>query len=303
MIGFRARQIFMAVIVLGLMAGCTAEKHKRDFSFVFMTDIHVEPERHAEEGLSQAIRKVNDLDPDFVVTGGDLVFDALGQNYGRADSLFAIYNKLSKDFRMPVYNTIGNHEIFGLYEKSGVSPDHPEYGRKMALNRLNLDKTYRSFDRDGWHFMLLDGIGFTPDRHYYGHIDSLQMTWIREDLKTVDAATPIAVSTHIPVMSLMAQADKGGLASLSSYDALDNGAELMNLFEGHNLRLVLQGHLHVVEEMVWKNTTFITGGAVSASWWRGPNDGFPEGFVVINADRDGQFDWHYESYGWDAKAK
>ena len=62
---------------------------------------------------------------------------------------------------MPVYNTLGNHEVFGLYEKSGISPEHPEYGKQMYKNKLGDGKTYFSFDHIGWHFIILDGIGFT----------------------------------------------------------------------------------------------------------------------------------------------
>ena len=56
------------------------------FSFVFCTDIHVEPERNAVQGFTQAIDTINKLQPAFVITGGDLIMDALGQSYERADS-------------------------------------------------------------------------------------------------------------------------------------------------------------------------------------------------------------------------
>jgi len=38
---------------------------------VFMTDVHVAPERHATEGFLQAIDTINKLAPDFVISGGD----------------------------------------------------------------------------------------------------------------------------------------------------------------------------------------------------------------------------------------
>jgi len=57
---------------------------------------------------------------------------------------------------------------------------------------------------------------------------------------------------------------------------------------------VLQGHLHVIEEIVWKGTHFITGGAVSGAWWGGPFEGFPEGFVVVDIKGD-EFDWYYKT--------
>ena len=104
--------------------------------------------------------------------------DALGQTFARADSLYALYQETSALFQMPVYNTMGNHEIFGLYEDSGVDPSHPEFYKKMYENRLG-DRFY-SFDHQGWHFMVLDSIGRRVDREYIGFIDGQQMEWIAD---------------------------------------------------------------------------------------------------------------------------
>ena len=270
------------------------------FEFVFMTDIHLQPERRGTEGFATAIETVNELNPDFVLTGGDLIMDALGVSYARADSLFEMYLNLSQNFQMPVYNTIGNHEVFGLYEKSGISPQHEQYGKVMYLDRMDYEMPYYSFDHQGWHFMVLDGIGFTPERRYYGHIDSLQMQWIQNDLATVDPRIPIVVSTHIPLVSVYGQMVKGANYGMSQGEVVTNAKDVLQLFENHNLKLVLQGHLHEVEEIIYKGTHFITAGAVSGEWWKGPRDGFPEGFALIKTQGD-EFTWSYETFGWDAE--
>jgi len=81
-------------IIIGILAvsivlsGCKKKSKDESFSFVFMTDIHLTPERNAVPGLMQAITVVNDLHPDFIITGGDLIMDALGQKYSTADSLY-----------------------------------------------------------------------------------------------------------------------------------------------------------------------------------------------------------------------
>ena len=121
-----------------------------------MTDIHLKPELRAPEGFQMAIDKVNELNPDFVITGGDLVDDALKASYGRADTLYKLYKEMTKGFNMPVYNTMGNHEIYGYSCNREVDPEHPEYGEKMFEKRIG--KRYYSFDHKGWHFMILDGI-------------------------------------------------------------------------------------------------------------------------------------------------
>ena len=139
------------------------------FSFVFITDIHLTEEYNAVEGFSRAIDTINKLAPDFVLTGGDNIMDALAQTYEKSDSAFQLFSSTIKKLNMPVYSTIGNHDIFGLYPKSGVDPSHPEYGKNFYEKRIA--KRYYSFDHKNWHFVVLDGIGFTDDRHYFGHVD------------------------------------------------------------------------------------------------------------------------------------
>ena len=78
---------------------------------------------------------------------------------------------------------------------------------------------------------------------------------------------------------------------------IESKEQVLDAFRGYNLKLVLQGHLHVVEEIIFRGVHFITGGAVCGAWWKGPRDGFPEGFVVVDVDKD-VFSWRYETFGW-----
>jgi len=297
----QVRNLFILLLpFIFVFQGCQFKSADNSYRFVFMTDIHVQPERKAEQGLRQAIAKVNGLNPEFVITGGDLIMDALGQSYERSTQLYDLYDEICKDFKMPVYNTIGNHEVFGLYKESGINPDHSEYGKEMYKKRLGDKKTYFSFDHKGWHFILLDGVGFTPERRYTADIDSLQMVWIANDLKAVSKETPIVISTHIPFISAAGQIRSGGNASNGKSTAVGNSHKVLSLFENHNLRIVLQGHLHIVEEYIFKDIHFITGGAVSGSWWLGARAGFPEGFAVIDIQNEKDFTWQYQTYGWEA---
>lgn len=268
---------------------------EESFSFVFCTDIHVQPERNAVQGFTQAIDTINKLKPAFVLTGGDLIMDALGQTYGRADSLYNLYHEVSKKFQVPVYNTIGNHEIYGIYKKSGADPTHPEYGEKMYENRLG--KSYYSFEHKGWKFIVINSIEDTRKNKYVGLVDEEQIEWIKKELTLTDPKTPIVISTHIPLMTIFAQKYEGSTAPNDSALVVVNSKEVLDLFKGHNLKLVLQGHLHTVEDIYVDGVHFITGGAISAGWWKGPNLGFEEGFMLISVKGD-EFDWKYIDYGW-----
>ena len=93
----------------------------------------------------------------------------------------------------------------------------------------------------------------------------------------------------------------GPTAANGNGSVITNALDVMDILKENNLKLVLQGHLHEVEEIKFRNTSFVTGGAVSGSWWRGPRDGFPEGFVVVDVKGE-EFSWHYETFGWNATA-
>ncbi len=275
-------------------------ENENAFTFVFMTDIHLQPENKAVEGFNQAIDSVNAINPDFVITGGDLIMDALGQSFGRSDSLYNIYNKAQKRFSVPVYNTKGNHEIFGIYEKSGILNDHPEYENKMFENRIG--KRYYSFDHKGWHFMILDGIEDTGENRYIGKVDSLQMEWIKVDLAKIDTLTPIAISIHIPFITAATQLEYGSLEPNKPTTTISNSKEVLGLFENYKLKLVLQGHLHLLEDIYARGTHFITGGAVSSRWWGGAYNGMEEGFLVVKIKGE-EIDWEYFDFGWEVELK
>ncbi|MCF8303684.1 MAG: metallophosphoesterase [Bacteroidales bacterium] len=275
-----------------------ANSDEQSFSFAFMTDIHLQPERKAVEGFKQAISDVNKRKPDFVITGGDLIMDALGQTYERSDSLYKLYNGTADLFKMPVYNTLGNHEIFGIYEESGVDRNHPEFDEKMYENRVG--KRYYSFNHTGWHFIILDSVDESDKGGgYYGHVDKEQLEWLKKDLASVDPETPIVISVHIPFITVFHLIREGSQAKAGDGLVITNAKEVLDLFEEHNLKLALQGHLHVLEDLYYQGVHYITGGAVSGRWWSGTRDGMEEGYLMVHVTGD-DLEWEYVDYGWEA---
>ena len=159
-----------AVITTAGMLGIScAEKNistekKELFSFVHYSDVHVQPEIGAKQGFLTAIEKMNSLNPDFAVSGGDLIMDALAADEKRATELYDLYLDCCKSFKIPRYDVIGNHEVFGITVPDKVQLNHPLWGKEMFKNRIGEGKTYRSFDHKGVHFLLLDSIGMRNHR-------------------------------------------------------------------------------------------------------------------------------------------
>lgn len=286
------------IIILIIGSNLNAQNNQdQSFEFVFLTDIHVQPEHQGAEGFMKAIKKVNSLNPDFVLTGGDQIMDALEQTKERADSLYLLYLELQKQFTMPVYNTPGNHEHYAFYMREEIERSDPDYGDKMF--RRYMGKPYYSFDHKGWHFIVLNSIMETETRSYRGGVSPEQIEWLTQDLKGISAEMPIIVSVHIPLITAMTQMKSGALAANPAGIVINNSQEVLDLFKEKNLKLVLQGHLHYLEDLYMGGKThFITGGAVSANWWRGARNGMEEGFLKIKVQGD-DFSWEYIDFEWE----
>jgi 3',5'-cyclic AMP phosphodiesterase CpdA len=287
------------IILLFTLFSCQEEKES--FTFCFLTDIHLEPGRNAVAGFQQSITKVNELKADFVITGGDLIMDALGQTYEKSDSLYNLYIETEKGFAIPVFNTMGNHEVFGWYKSSKAERSHPEFGEKMFENRIG--PRYQSFDHKGWHFIIFDSVEEREEGNaYFGYIDSLQLEWLKADLEKIDPDMPIVVATHIPLITAQIQMEYGHSPENIKGWVVDNSKDVLSLFDNHNLKLVLQGHLHIFEDIYIYDKHFVTGGAVSGAWWKGPYKGTEEGFVKVTTSGS-DFDLEYVDYGWVVEKK
>ena len=78
-----------------------------------------------------------------------------------------------------------------------------------------------------------------------------------------------------------------------------NGKDVRLLLEQYNVKMVLQGHIHIIEKMEYNGIQYITSGAVCGNWWKGPRYNFPEGFALITCNGE-TARWEYRSFGWKA---
>lgn len=275
------------------------------FRFLFATDIHVQPERGAAEGFKQCVAKMNavaaaaETKADFLITGGDLIMDALEVGMGRALLEWSLFDEAMKGLEIPAYHTVGNHDIVGWSSKAVVKPGEQDYGKKLFSDRYGEGRTYRSFDHGGWHFILLDSISQNPQTlDYEGRIDDDQLAWLQADLEKTGKETPVVLVSHIPFFSVWHQVIKGPTFALDAKALVANVFEFRKLLETHNVKLVLSGHGHVLEKIEIGRIRYIQGGAVSGMWWKGPVYGNPEGFGVVECRADGEFTYDYESFDW-----
>jgi 3',5'-cyclic AMP phosphodiesterase CpdA len=283
------------------------------FRFVHLADMHVQPERRADKGLAKCLQAVEALEPkpDFILTGGDLVMDVLGQDATRAKMLFGLYRKIFNDHTsIPVHECIGNHDVFGWMNKKGVTPNHPDYGKKMVRDFLELPRTYYRFDHKGWRFFVLDDIQPAPEaRHsYVAYIDQPQLAWLEKELAAKDPKMPAAVVCHIPILSITVldwgkEAFKDETYQVPTWLMCRDAFKLAALFSKHNVRLALSGHIHQQDRIEYRDVTYICTGAVSGNWWDGPHKGCEEGFGILDVDPNGGVANRYHDYGWQVEPK
>jgi 3',5'-cyclic AMP phosphodiesterase CpdA len=274
---------------------------KPDFSIAFLTDMHVHGDQGAPEGFARAVRTALDgpRAPEVLVTGGDLVMDILATGPAEADAQYALFDAQLASVRIPVHHTLGNHDMLGVYEKSGLEPSHPQYGKKYFTDRFKQDRAYKSFDHEGWHFVILDSLGI-EERGYIGWIDEEQRAWLEDDLAA--AAKPTVVFTHIPLWSNYIEIKRGIEEPIPHGVAIVNAHEVAPILQKSAVKLVLAGHLHVNETFTYKGIEYATVGAVSGNWWEGPRDGFEEGYARLEFRGD-EVTWDYVDYGWQAQPK
>jgi 3',5'-cyclic-AMP phosphodiesterase len=264
------------------------------FDFVYFTDTHIQPELAATDGCSMCFKKICSLNAEFAIQGGDHVFDALGADRQRANSLYDLYSKTEQSIGMKLHHTIGNHDVFGVYPKSGIGTGDSGYGKKMYEDRFG--PTYYSFDYKGYHFVVLDSIQITGDRSWEAGIDAAQLSWLAKDLRAVLPGVPVVVVVHVPLVTGAASyfAPRPGKENQLF---VTNAHEVVPLFDGHNVLAVLQGHTHINEVVTFKGVSYVSSGAVCGNWWHGTRLGTPEGFTVVSL-RQGKISWRYETYGF-----
>ncbi len=263
------------------------------FTFAFMTDVHMNLENNGngDKGLEMALSNAKSKGVDFVIFGGDNadVDDIDNSQENAADSLITRFKSIVNESGVNAYFTIGNHDRF--YRNEGKSD--PE---GFAKFEKHLAKSYYSFDHKNVHFVVLNSVQ-RDDNHTY-FINEEQFQWLENDLAKAGKEIPIVVVTHVPFQSLYYPAVKG---EIINRDMLDNFKEVWDLLQNYNLKIILQGHQHLHEELYVKNTWFLTGGAVSAAWWRGSHYTTEEGYLLIKVDNSKDFSWKYIDYGWETQ--
>ncbi len=154
---------------------------KKPIRFAHLTDIHVKPGIIPETGMAKALQHVQQLDPkvDFIINGGDFIMDALEADKAKTQTQWDLAKSiLKKENSLPVYHTIGNHDVWGWVVKTDKPDNDRLYGKVWVVEMLEMKSRFYSFTKGNWHFIVLDSTQLNPAGGYIGKLDAEQMDWL-----------------------------------------------------------------------------------------------------------------------------
>lgn len=308
--GQTTRRDFMKRLLAGLSlfaGGCTRTirqpargSGKGSLRLGFYTDIHARTEGQTPLAMEKAAHAINARRIDLAVAGGDLITGGLTASATTAVKRWDAYMKMSQAIKADIYPTMGNHDLVTAVPSPEGKKAEEINPRAAYLTRMGLDRSFYSFDAVGYHFSILDSVQLTPIRYkYQGKVPAEQLEWLKEDLSKIPGGNPIVLATHIPLVTAFYGTTQGATYAPPNTRVVVNNRAVLKIIEKHNVIMVLQGHSHAYETVRWRNTLFISGGAICGKWWQGPWYGVEEGFCVITLAED-HVDCQYVDYGWEA---
>ena len=212
--------------------------------FLVFGDLHYDEVDDGDRRVSELVTRIEEVNPDFVVSLGDLC-KPIAENEGR------VLERL-RATGVPIYHTIGNHESDGCHLSE-------------AMQFLSLENSYYSFEYNDIKFIVLNSCYFSRDKeeqpyykkNYKGEgslypiIPSEEMEWLKAELE--DNKKYIIFSHHSLVNEFR---DRG----------IFNREDVRTLFRGKEILLCMNGHDHGDGFFVIDDVPYYTVNSAAYMW-------------------------------------
>ena len=227
-----------------------SEREQKPFSFVQICDTQLGMGGYEHDLITfkQAVNKINELKPDFVVLCGDLVNDA-------TDSSYSDFLKIKQGFNMPCYVASGNHDV-------GNIPNDTTLG----YYRETIGKDYYEFHHKGYSFIVTNTQLW---KHNIGEESEKHDKWFKETFKNHSIKRyPVFVIGHYPLYT--EQPDE----EVHYFNLPPNKRqEILTLFLQNNVIAYLSGHTHELTINYFEDIQLVSGETTSKNF-----DNRPFGF-------------------------
>jgi 3',5'-cyclic-AMP phosphodiesterase len=164
-------------VLLWASASINAQNYNK-IKIGLCTDVHVATMHDSEFRVAKFIDSMKVTKPDFIIELGD--FETPDKKYS---GILEIWNS----FPGESHHAIGNHEMDGGFTLS------------QALQSLKMENPYYSFDKNGFHFIVLNGNDRKDPgvKGYSRYIGKDQAEWLINDL--AETKYPVVVFSHQPL--------------------------------------------------------------------------------------------------------
>ena len=213
-------------------------------SDIHYADLPSKGKRHYRDALGKmrrAVRRFNEERVDLLVQLGDLV-DEAPTTAGELDNVVRAEAELAQ-FRGDRHYVLGNHCIWTLTKEEFLGATGSKDRERSA---------HYSFDRGGYHFIVLDGC-YRADGEHYGRrnnqwfdseIPPAQRDWLEADLAKTELPSIVFVHQRLDT------ADKYAVRSATEVRRI--------LEQAGRVRAVFQGHNHVNDCRVMGGIAYVT---------------------------------------------
>jgi 3',5'-cyclic-AMP phosphodiesterase len=305
--GLAALGAAMGVPVRGAHAAEAAPRSvNRALRFAHFTDTHITPDRDSAPGMKKAFEAAQSDGVEMILTGGDLIMDSFATKRAQVDREWALFHKLfAEHCTVPVEHCLGNHDILGwCRSKAELTGDEPDFGYARALAELKLAARWRSFDRNGWHFIVLSSVEPDPtdECKYLGKLNDEQRAWLEADL--AKNTLPTVVVSHIPIVTITpairgenVRRDRETVVT-GDYVHLDANDIHAMFRKSGRVKLVLSGHTHLVDRCEADGVTYACSGAISGGWWKPTKTYCDPCYGLVDLMSDGSFALVVKPTGW-----
>lgn len=216
---------------------CAQEKSenkasKANFSFAYMSDIHIALGAKAIEDAEACVKDIN-ANPNiaFSVIAGDITEFGSDEEIAMAKSIF---DKLEK----PYYIVAGNHDA--KWSESGCNTFLKEFGYEEF-----------EFDYQGIKFI---GTNSGPNmRMAPALLPRESMVWLDSISKTIDPVQPVVFINHYPMDTSML-----------------NYTQVLDMLKTMNTQLIMSGHWHQDRAMVYEGIPAMIGRSTMCTGKEGP---------------------------------
>ena len=256
------------IIALFTINSSYAQKEQKPFSFVQLCDpqLGMGDYEHDVKSFNQAVKQINELNPDFVTICGDLVHNA-------SDSSYADFLKIKEKFEMPCYVASGNHDVGNIPNDTTLN-----YYRKT------IGDDYYTFQNKGYSFIV------TNTQLWKVNVENESEKhdkWFKKTLTDNHKKQhPIFVIGHYPLF--IKQPDE---EELYFNFPLGKRQELLKLFTQKNVQAYLSGHKHELVINTYENIQLVSGETTSKNFdnrpmgfrqWEVSSDTIKHHFVLLN---------------------